>query len=96
MLRKGQFTINDETAYEGYTHGETWSGWECPMFTREEGERIASEFDTSADLLSYNEGEDCFEWEDDDDLNRYEAIETEVGTLYPIGAGEWIWSEVIG
>jgi hypothetical protein len=96
MLRKGQFTLNDETTYEGYTTGETWNGWECPMFTKAEGLRMSEEV-----ALDYDHEQDAFyarqldeEADEFEDVGCYAAIETEVGPLYAIGAGEWIWDEV--
>lgn len=38
--------VEPEHQYQGYTNGETWNGWECPFFTREEAERLATYFRT--------------------------------------------------
>jgi hypothetical protein len=96
MLRKGYFTINDETAYEGYTTGETWNGWECPLFTKAEGLRIAE-----LHPLDYDHEQDAFylrlhaeDTDDYEDYGCYAGIATEVGTLYAIGSDGWVWDEV--
>lgn len=103
MLRKGQFTIDDETAYEGYTTGETWNGWACPMFTREVAEQITATVkaeDWEGGTVTFDEYLQTFVWESEGITETtgfsetFDFTDTEHGRLYPIGAGSWIWSEV--
>lgn len=78
--------------FEGYTAGELWNGWERPLFPFESAQRIAdavNEFQTAFyDALA---DEFVFETEDGE-TERFGAVEVEeIGKLYPIGAGLWIW-----
>src|SRR4051812_15292530 len=35
-LTKGLFSMDayDDAVFEGWTRGDTWNGWQCPMFER--------------------------------------------------------------
>ncbi len=78
--------------FEGYAEGELWNGWERPLFPFESAQQIAeaaNEFQTAFyDALA---DEFIFETEDGE-TERFGAVEVEqIGKLYPIGAGLWIW-----
>ncbi len=47
---RGIFTIDGlEGPYEGYSTGERWNGWACPVFERSVAERIAESYSTQGD-----------------------------------------------
>ena len=74
---------------------ETWNGWVCPYFEKEEAERMNDWPPDLDDGLDYDAETDAF-------ATRYdqEATETFVGIdidgmyLYPIGNGSWTWAIV--
>lgn len=82
-----------QATFQGYTRGDTWNGWECPLFPFESARRIAdavSEYQTAF----YDEGADEFVFEVEDDSERFGAVEVkDIGKLYPIGTGAWIWEK---
>lgn len=103
--RTGLFCFDGciDNIFTGYTTGETWNGFACPMFTKEEGLKIVDFFnkafaecetespscyDKELDAFSFAiEGTDTF-----DSLDK--IINGETVKLYPIGAWGWIWNEV--
>jgi hypothetical protein len=105
-LRPATFTMDDQAYYEGFTDGTEWNGWACPLFPLDEGKRIAADMmriyaNDPRYSFTYDPQNDRFVQVDpngnggDDDPIYYTPIATERGTLYPIGAGGWIWDEVI-
>lgn len=93
--------------FEGYTNGEKWNGFDCPLFELDESLKIMEDFnDLNEELeldikLVYNSEQDYFVEEDEnydeDEPIIYEPllIKTSEGTkkVYPIGAGYWTWEE---
>lgn len=50
----GRFEIDSlEGPFEGWTTGETWNGWACPIFERHEAERIAASFRTQGKRFGF-------------------------------------------
>ncbi len=108
LFTKKLFTCGPEsTTYEGYTSGEKWNGFDCPLFELEESLKIMKDFnDLNEELelnikLVYDPDQDHFTEEDEnydeDEYVVYEPllINTPDGTkkLYPIGTGYWTWEE---
>lgn len=69
VYRQGVFTLGafedaPENNYAGVTNGVTWNGWETPLFTREQGERIAASFlKEDGCTIRYDEARDAFVYE---------------------------------
>lgn len=41
LINKAIFSIeNIDNTFEGYTYGETWNGWACPYFTKDESDKV--------------------------------------------------------
>lgn len=80
--------------FEGYTLGEWWNGFECPLFPFESGQRIV-EVSGVEQTAFYDESADQFvfaETDDENDPERFAPVHVEgVGKLYPIGARVWTW-----
>ena len=61
---KAQFSMEGfNEKFIGYTYGETWNGWNCPYFTKNECKKILSSFiDTNEDsgFYLYDEKNDRF------------------------------------
>jgi hypothetical protein len=97
LFRRGRFSLADgETAFDGWSNGEVWNGWEMPRFDSAVCQAILkslgdeqARFDEKADAfvtVSNGEGE---AW-------AAEEITNTDGSrikVYPLGAGSWIWEE---
>lgn len=93
--------LDELAAYEAYTKGEHWNGWECPYFTREVAEQVLTELERE---WVFNTETDSFEAlpvgliDDETDAYQYQGITAVIdGTetrLYPIGAYSWCWYSV--
>jgi len=99
ILIKANFILDAyiEDIFEGYTKGEEWNGFECPLFTLDSAQHIVEVvgrdqtalYDEAADEFIFAE-EDC-----EDGPDRYGAVEVEgIGKLYPIGSRVWIWGKL--
>jgi hypothetical protein len=89
--------------FHGYTSGDTWNGWACPLFPKGEADRIAEAFDGlehpydgSEHRAAYDEEGDTFVFYEptSDSYEAFRGIDVEGTTLYPIGTYAWSWSEV--
>jgi hypothetical protein len=76
--------VND---VDGYDTGKKWNGWACPVFTREQVERIMwdwpgmSEWDDEATVaVFFHEGEE----------ERFEGVDG----LWAVGSKAWCWEVV--
>lgn len=59
-LSKSIFSIDGGERFRGYTRGNHWNGWACPMFTKEEGLKIIKAFTTEEYPMYYDEIKDAF------------------------------------
>ena len=89
-------TVRNDTLIppvDGWTHGDTWRGYPCPLFDRAAVDRIMAAYRAYSE--AWWEGDVArFEPGDDDDsprTERYDPVETAVGTPWPIGAYRWAW-----
>jgi len=97
-LRAAKVAIEDDhSPLDCFVTGQSWNGWECPYFTKEQGDALlkVSSFDNGR----YDAEQDAFVFpcgscgdECDCGPEVYEAIEVEGVKYYGIGAGMWIWS----
>lgn len=104
MLRKAKFGMDcwEGVSLTGYTCGETWNGWECPLFTKLEALRIVNIVKKVSDgrtLAEYNKEFDTFLFRTEgEDAEAYAGrqYDTEDGvkTLYDIGSRSWTWDEI--
>ena len=89
--------------YDGFTRGDLWNGWECPIFEKAVAETILKDITSNGYSWKYNPEEDAFLVQHEDDPNDYEpeifAAEQvvldngDVRNLYAIGAYAWIWEK---
>lgn len=92
-MRAATFTLDGEREYEGYTNGDKWNGFECPLFEMEEALNILN--DVEGDVESgLNDKTKCFEVDGDIIAPRTIALNGKVLTLYGIGSFGWTWEEV--
>lgn len=104
--RKTSFTLDalENKAFSGYTSGETWNGFACPLFSYDEATKIL-------DLLQERTGDETLEsWEYEASKDKFLLhsstheepetfegqpieVEGEVVDLYPIGSYSWTWLE---
>lgn len=84
-MNKAKFSIDGYgKEYEGYTKGNLWNGWECPLFTKEQAICFLEDSLFVYRFLVENEKEVLYLYysEDGDDGVWYDKIEPE-GNLYP-------------
>lgn len=97
IARAGVFGIDGMVNnVAGYTYGDTWNGWQCPMFTKDAGLQIVAAWDTTGgDTLSYDADIDAFVEVTGDDRTTFEGKDIDIadGTVrvYGIGAFGWTW-----
>lgn len=105
MLTEADFYIDEPVQlYRGYTHGETWNGWECPYFTLDVATTIADRYsEASGHPAGYDDEEDCVyfsdpDWPEPESFAGIDVVDGEgqVRHLYPVGAGSWVWVMVEG
>lgn len=84
-------------AFAGFFTGEYWNGFDCPRFTFEQAQDLVRGWTATGKSARYLESEDAFAFESIDDSEDSEMFVAEVidgQKFYPIGANNWIWSEV--
>lgn len=98
-IREAKFeidTLGDEV-FDGYTSGESWNGWACPLFTFDQAERIVEAFRARGWDASYDESTDQFvfsiEHDSLDEKDSYPPVNVNGRKFYPVGAFCWIWEE---
>jgi hypothetical protein len=103
-MEEAEFFLDvvSDTTFRGYTSGDTWNGWACPLFPKPEADRIAETFDGFKDpytgeehRAAYDEEADAFVFYDpaDDHWSAFRGVDLEGTTLYPIGTYAWTWRE---
>ena len=101
MLTPTAFTLDafEKKLFHGFTNGQLRNGFACPLFTLQEGLRLAA-FNNATDFcghLEYNPKKNAFlfveKTSDAADPTVFSAVEVDGQTLYPIGAAGWSWSQ---
>src|SRR5262249_26839777 len=97
LFQKKRFALADnEAAFEGWSDGQLWNGWEKPRF----------EFAVCREILRwmgderarFEDAADAFVTVADEEQERWSAEEITISDgsrmkVYPLGAGSWIWEE---
>lgn len=103
--RPGRFAVDGiGVEFSGFTTGDLWNGWACPVFTRQVAEQILVASEINGYHWQYDSATNAFEVRHEDDPNDFEPqtfngiiIALDDGSsaeTYPIGAYSWTWSEV--
>ncbi len=96
---KGQFQIDDGPIFEGYhVLGQCWNGWEMPYFTREVAEQILTAYPDDIPDPEDDEYTGYYNYSfpmDDAKIIIDPDNTSQTLTLWGIGAGGWVWDEVI-
>lgn len=98
----GYFYMDGMPPIKGITNGQTWNGWECPLFTRENAIKAIGGINEA----NGRENGDYFEWEGDTLVNTYyydgqvgdvqrdNGIEINGQKYYGVGYMSWVWDMV--
>lgn len=84
--------------FEGYTTSNRWNGWQCPLFNKENADKICKVYNNEFCQMRYDEENDCYiaDYPVDEYSEKYEGrdyvVNGKVERLYPIGSHEWCWS----
>ncbi len=99
--QKMRFTMDalPNQSFVGYTNGETWNGWACPLFEKAEAERVLEACRENGYNWVYVAETDAYRVSHEDDPEgvpeQFEGFEIAMEGLsvkvYPIGAYCWIW-----
>ncbi len=101
-MRKSTFELYGITGgFEAFTNDDHWNGWECPLFTREEGLRLVGAWNSQNEdeensgrgVARYDGEHDRFDFTLGGEVDTFEAQMVEGLKLYPIGAFGWCWEE---
>jgi hypothetical protein len=88
-------TLDGENEYSGFSAGNTWNGFECPLFEKSVAEEILEDgLVLALGGWMYNGKLDAFYTEDEEFIGEPHYIDGEVKQLYPIGAFSWVWQRV--
>jgi hypothetical protein len=100
LFRRGRFALAEsEEAFDGWTDGRCWNGWEMPRFEKVEAERLVGwladkrgRFDAERDaFVTVSQDGEGEVW-------AAEVVTVSDGSamkVYPVGAGAWIWDELM-
>ncbi len=99
-LKEANFEIDflEGRTFPGFTMGETWNGFAKPYFTSEQAQRLVVAWSSTGAKAFYDDQQGAFVFEMSgapDDIDVYTAEEINGQTFYPIGAGCWIWEQVL-
>lgn len=90
-----------EVAFDGYTMGEYWNGFDCPYFTFDQALLVTEACKATGWGAWYDAGQRSFKFVSpdnagsaDETVEYFEEVELDGRKLFPIGAFSWIWSEV--
>lgn len=98
LWRPAKFRLADsEEAFDGWTDGHFWNGWEKPAFELAEAQRLVgtmgiegARFDAEQDaFITLNQ-------DGEEEVWPGQTVFISDGTgvkVYPIGAGAWTWEE---
>lgn len=89
-------------AFEGFTKGEDWNGWDCPYFTFGQAHKVLETHNElrliigQKDLAYYDSATDAFVFptNNEDESEIFAAIIEAGQKYYPVGAFCWIWEEM--
>lgn len=84
--------------FEGYTTSNIWNGWQCPLFNKENADKICKAYNNEFCQMRYDEENDCYiaDYPVDEYSEKYEGrdyvVNGKVEHLYAIGSHEWCWA----
>lgn len=84
--------------FEGYTTSNKWNGWQCPLFNKENADKICKAYNNEFCQMRYDEENDCYiaDYPVDEYSEKYEGrdyvVNGKVEHLYAIGSHEWCWA----
>lgn len=84
--------------FEGYTTSNRWNGWQCPLFNKENADKICKVYNNEFCEMRYDEENDCYiaDYPVDEYSEKYEGrdyvVNGKVEHLYAIGSHEWCWA----
>lgn len=101
-FQRADFSIEmlGEATFEGFTCGDTWNGWRCPYFTREEAIEVLNASVSNGYSWRYDDEPGVFLVRHphdpaDSEPERFDAIRISVNgcsiEVYAIGAYSWAW-----
>jgi len=98
IFRRSSFGIEGvDRIFHGWTDGRLWNGWSMPWFDFEEAKNVATA--VCPQSCRYDATVDSFVTTMADSEEEHwpgELVDMPDGgaiTLYPVGAGSWIWEE---
>lgn len=101
MLVCGDWLLDATKAYQAYTSGQRWNGWECPHFTYEVAKQLAQ--DMPGLQYDFDKGEFLSVDTEEPDSDRRETFPATVidvegipTTVFAIGAWSWCWVPFTG
>lgn len=100
IFSKAFFTLDGlENAFEGWTDGTLWNGFEKPKFDRETAVTVLSAMGFRWEFKNTEDSFHVIGCNDDDEPSVYssELIALPDGgtaKVYGIGSGDWIWEKV--
>ena len=97
LFRRGRFVLSEtEEAFDGWSNGRLWNGWEMPRFEFAVCQ-VVLEF-LGAEQGRFEKEGAAFMTVGNDEEERWPAEEITISDgssikVYPLGAGSWIWEE---
>lgn len=96
----GYVSTDADIPYPAWIDDRHWNGFAMPFFTRDVVDRVIADTDGWA-RFAVEDGVPTVRTTDDDpscsvDDVAIPLVEVDGVTLYGIGAGSWVWGEVVG
>ena len=98
-MKQINVTLDGEVFFRAWTDGQTWNGWECPLFEKDEAFKVKEYINRMAvdgDCLKvgYDSTIDMFLIFDpvENAYDRVPAVDHMGTHLYGIGSHAWIWT----
>lgn len=96
---QAEFVVDGLTEkFVGWTNGQTWNGFSCPLFEEDEADKIIAALTVSESGTTFSKSADCInmveaEYLDEPVAFSSKRIETQSGvkTVFGLGAFMWTW-----
>lgn len=87
-----RFQLDGIGTAHGYTVGQTWNGFECPLFTFDQTIALLRKAHLRFEYRDAERGDKFLVYTGYGDADEFEGLDIEGLHLYPVGAYCWAWS----
>ena len=107
-MKRARFRLEplSEAIFEGCSDGRKWNGWACPVFAKDQADKIVEAWHALGYKADYEQSDDVYRFAPIDQLadpnpdladeevaEHFGAIIVDGMNLYRIGTAAWVWEE---